>query len=133
MERSMTPELMLNHKLGQAARRVRLLLVFRWAARVLCWTALACLAWLLASKANWLAEPSPEILGITLGIAALLGIAIGFVQRLSPLDVARLTDKRTSMKERLASAVEFQKLAADDPILARQIQDAGSHAEALDL
>ena len=58
---------------------------------------------------------------------------MGFVARLTALDVARLTDKRTEMKERLASAVEFAGVGAADPILQRQIQDAGEHAGNLHL
>src|SRR5512135_288457 len=100
----------LQHKLLQAQRRIRLLLVYRWMARLLCWTALACLAWLLVSKLNWVETPSPEWIAIALGIAALAGCVLGFAVRLTPADVARLTDRRTSMKERLGSAVEFEGL-----------------------
>src|SRR5437588_1735018 len=127
-EPDMTPEIVLNSKLNQASRRIRALLVYRWVGRFLCGSAGACLVWLLVSKLRWVAEPSPEAIWGILGAAALVGTAAGFLARLTTLDVARLTDKRTQMKERLASAVEFGKLDSADPLVKRQIEDAGSHA-----
>src|SRR5205085_12287918 len=100
----MTPELILTSKLSQASRRIRALLVYRWVGRFLCGSAAACLVWLLVSKLRWVAEPTPEAIGGILGAAALAGIAAGFLARLTTLDVARLTDKRTEMKELLASS-----------------------------
>src|SRR6185437_4063633 len=61
--RPMTPDISLHRKLNEAARRIRLLLVSQWAARTLCWTAAACVVWLLASKLNWLPAPTPELVG----------------------------------------------------------------------
>src|SRR5437870_3295602 len=129
----MTPNIVLDRKLGEATRRIRTLLVLKWTGRTLCWTALACLLWLLASKLNWVDEPEPRVIGGILGFAAVAGILIGCVSRLAIRDVARLTDKRTSMKERLASAVEFQGLSNHDPLVRRQILDANEHAGMLDL
>src|SRR5947209_3820047 len=128
----MTPNIVLDRKLGQATRRIRTLLVLKWTGRTLCWSALACLLWLLASKLNWVDEPEPQVIGGILGFATIAGIVIGFVSRLTIRDVARLTDKRTSMKERLASAVEFQARANHDPLVRRQIDDANEHAGTLD-
>src|SRR2546423_1738903 len=123
----MTPEIVLNSKLNQASRRIRALLIYRWVGRFLCGSAGGCLAWLLISKLRWVAEPSPEAVSGILGSAALAGIVAGFLARLTTLDVARLTDKRTEMKERLASAVEFGKMDSADPLVKRQIEDAGAH------
>lgn len=125
----MTPNLILNDKLSQAARRIRMLLVYQWAFRALCWTALACVLWLLASKLNWVSEPEPKTIAGILLMAALVGAIVGFTRRISTMDVARMTDRRTDMKDRLASAVEFQALTTDDPLLRRQVEDAGVHAK----
>lgn len=124
---------MLNHRLAQAGRRIRTLLVYRWVSRALCAAAAACLFWLLASKAHWIDELTPGVIGIVFAVAALAGLVIALAQPLTTRDVARLTDKRTSMRERFASAVEFVRSGADDPILRRQIQDAGEHAGSLNL
>src|SRR5437660_7592147 len=129
----MTPQLALHRKLNEAGRRIRALLVFQWMARTLCWTALACLAWLLASRFTRLPQPSDAALVGALLAAAVVGAAIGLARRITRMDVARLTDRRAEMKERFSSAVEFQAATSDDPLVQRQIVDAGAHAEALDL
>lgn len=129
----MTPEVALHQKLNQATRRIRSLLVIRWTGRLLCGSAGFCLLWLLISKLNWVEEPTAEVVAVILGLAALTGIGFGLFVRLSVRDVARLTDKRTAMKERLASAVEFESLAQSDPLIRRQIHDAGARAGELDL
>jgi hypothetical protein len=129
----MAADLALHRKLGEATRRVRALLVFQWTARILCWTALACVVWLLAAKIHWLPEPEPAMLVGILTVAAAVGMVIGLSRRVTLLDIARLTDSRTEMKERLASAVEFEGLAASDPLARRQVEDANAHARQLDL
>jgi len=135
----MTPDTVLHQKLSEAARRLRALLVYHWATRLLFWTTLVCLLWLLASRIgtrqaeSLLPEPSAEALAVVLALAALVGIVIGFARRMTPVEVARLTDQRTAMKERLASALEFETQAADAPLVRRQIEDASAHARALNL
>ncbi len=129
----MTPDIMLHQKLHQASRRIRLLLVYKWSSRTLCVSALACLVWLLGAKLNWLSDPSADALALIIGIAGVAGAIYGFLPSISSSDAARLTDQRTGLKERLGSAVEFEKTPIDDPILRRQIQDAGAHAGTLDV
>src|SRR5258708_7346425 len=124
----MTPEIVLHKTVHAASRRIRLLMVYKWASRALCVGAAGCLVWLLASKLNWMDEPLPTTLGAVIGIFGLAGIAFGLFQRLTAADAARLTDQRTGMKERLGSAIEFDLGGTDDPILRRQIQDPGAHA-----
>lgn len=129
----MTPDMLLHQKLSEAAQRIRALRVCRWTARLLFWTALGCLLWLLASKAAWLPEPSAEALVGALALAALIGAGIGFARHITPMDAARLTEKRTEMKERLSSAVEFAARTEDDPLVRRQIEDASAHARAINV
>ena len=129
----MTPEVVLHRKLSSASRRIRLLLAYRWSARLLLGSAAACLLWLLASKVYWVEEPSPESIAVIVTGAGLIGALGGFLRRVTPLEAARLTDKRTQMKERLASAVEFEAVNTGDPLIRRQIEDAGAHAHTLDL
>src|SRR5258708_4305735 len=124
----MTPDTVLHRKLHQASRRIRLLLVYKWTSRTLCASALGCLVWLLAAKLNWVSDPSAEWLALIVCGAGMAGAIYGLLPSITPTDAARLTDQRTGMKERLGSAVEFEKSAGDDPILRRQIEDAGSHA-----
>src|SRR5262249_31113196 len=69
-------------------------------------------------------------------VAALLGVAIyALTRRLTQLDVARLTDSRTDLKERLSSAVEFHSLGVDAsaPFYGEQMADAVRHAAGLTL
>ncbi len=129
----MTPDLTLHHKLNEAARRIRLLLVLQWTGRTLLAAALACLVWLIAGKLGWLEGPSELSTGIVLGIAVGLGIVFGLVHKVTRMDVARLTDGRTDFKERLASAVEFERDNTADPLVHRQLQDTNARAVDLDL
>src|ERR1051325_11713758 len=129
----MTPEIVLHKTVHAASRRIRLLLVYIWASRALCVGAAGCLVWLLASKLNWVDEPQPGTLGAIIGVFGLVGIGFGLFQRITASDAARLTDERTGSKERLGSAIEFDLSGTADPILRRQIQDAGAHAGTLNI
>ena len=129
----MTPEVVLHRKLTSASRRIRVLLAYRYASWLVLLMAGLSLAWLLASKAYWVDEPAPELLGALVLGGGILGALFGYLQRVTPLDAARITDKRTQMKERFASAVEFEGIHSTDPLVRRQIEDAGEHARALDL
>lgn len=129
----MTPDIGLNQTLDAAARRVRVLLVYQWAARTLCGAAAVCLVWTVASRLRWMPTPSPGVLaGILLGAGA-VGIALGFARRITRMDVAHWTERRASMQERLSSAVEFGAQRTTDPLARRQQEDAQTHAAALDL
>jgi hypothetical protein len=129
----MTPDIPLHRKLNEATRRIRLLLVYQWAARLLCWTALACVLLVIASRLRWVQEPEPAVLAGAMGAAALVGAAIGFSRRLTRMDVARLTDSRTGLKDRLATAVEFEGAAEGDPLVRHLVDDAGQRAKELNL
>src|SRR5690349_575361 len=115
----MTPDFALHRTVNAAARRIRLLLVYKWASRALCVGAGGCLLWLLASKLNWIDEPQPATLAAIIALFGVIGIGFGVFHRITPLDAARLTDERTGMKERLGSALEFEMNGTDDPILRR--------------
>src|SRR5438445_241172 len=108
----MTPEVALHRKLGSVSRRIRLLLAYRFASRAALFSAAGCLLWLLASKAQWVEEPEPLALALIIGASVVLGALFGLIRRITPQEAARLVDKRTSMKERLASAIEFEALDA---------------------
>src|SRR5437016_4963501 len=112
----MTPDITLHHKLAEASRRIRLLMVYHWTSRTLCWTALACVVWLVASRLNWISEPEPRMLVTLLSAAAILGVGLGATRRLTTMDVARLTDRRLATKDRLASAIEFERDPSGDPL-----------------
>lgn len=129
----MTPDITLHHKLSEASRRIRLLMVYHWTARTVCWTTLACVLWLVASRFNWVSEPQANTLVGILITAVVAGIVLGATRRLTTMDVARLTDRRLSTKDRLASAIEFEREPAGDPLFQQQIADAGAHAKALDI
>lgn len=132
-DETMTPNLALHHKLDEASRRIRTLLVLQWTGRTLLVGSAVALLWLIAAKLAWVAAPPPLTVSVFLGVAVLAGIGAGLAHRLTPMDVARLTDGRTDFKERLASALEFEHGTSDDPLIHRQIDDANSRAADLDL
>ena len=48
----MTPEIVLHKTVHAASRRIRLLMVYKWASRALCVGAAGCLVWLLTKAWN---------------------------------------------------------------------------------
>ena len=129
----MTPDLTMHHKLNEATRRIRLLLVMQWVGRTVLAAAIVCLLWLIAGKLDWIDGLSVLTAEVVLAVAAVLGVGLGFAQKLTRMDVARLTDSRTNFKERLASAVEFAGADNSDPFISSQLADAGAKAAELDL
>jgi len=125
----------IRNTLGAAALRIRALIMLRVGSIALCVSATIGLLAVALSKAHVWAEPSPWLTG-GLIVAALAGTAIyALTRRLTQLDVARLTDSRTDLKERLSSAVEFQSLGVDTaaPFYGEQMADAVRHAAGLNL
>jgi hypothetical protein len=118
-----------------ATRRIRALLLLRFIARTLCVTSVAALLVLGLSKLRLFEMPSPWSVGALLGLGVLCAVVLAFLRPLTALDVARLTERRADLKERLSSAVEFQQrnaLGAEsfyDALLA----DADRHAAGLDV
>jgi hypothetical protein len=94
----MTPDISLHSKLDEASRRIRLLLLYRWTSRALCWTALACVLWLIASKLRLAPPPDVSWLVALLGAAGVTGAVIGLTRRLTTMEVARITDLPWSSK-----------------------------------
>src|SRR5579862_2068600 len=133
----MTPDMThyaaVHHKLGEASRRIRILLVSHWVARTVCWTALACAIWLAAAKVGWAPSTSAQVIGAILAASAVAGAVIGGTRKLSRRDVAALTDERTALKERLSTAVEFEAAGGANAFANLQMADADAHARDLDL
>jgi hypothetical protein len=127
----MTPEITLQHRLNAATRRVKLLVTAQWAARTLFWTMLACAIWMLCSRLAWTSEPKVSALAGLLAAAGLIGMIIGATRKISPMDVARLTDARTDLKERFSTAVELRQQGKISPIAQAQIADAGARIQKL--
>jgi len=126
----------LNATLSAATRRIRFLLALRYMSRALCWTSLACLVVVVMSKLHLVFEtPKPAVLGGVIGFAMLAGFAAAFVRRLTPLAVAKATDRRTDLKDRLSSALEFQQSGIDPtaPFYGEQLADAARAVQGVDL
>ncbi|MCW3052748.1 MAG: hypothetical protein JWN14_1918 [Chthonomonadales bacterium] len=126
----------LNATLSAATRRIRFLLALRYMSRALCWTSLACLVVVVMSKLHLVFEtPKPAVLGGVIGFAVLAGFAAAFVRRLTPLAVAKATDRRTDLKDRLSSALEFQQSGIDPtaPFYGEQLADAARAVQGVDL
>lgn len=126
----------LNATLNAATRRIRFLLALRYVSRALCWTSLACLIVVGMSKLHLVFNaPSPAALGGIIGIAVLGGFIAAFARRLTPLAVAKATDRRTDLKDRLSSALEFQLSGIDPstPFYSEQLADAARAVQGVDL
>ncbi len=125
----------LTRKLNAAAWRIRLVMLVKLCSHALCYSSLACLLWVGLSKLRLIAEPSHWVLGGVI-LFALSAVAVYVATRkLTQLDVAKLTDRRTDLKERLSSAVEFrsQGFNSSSPFHTQQISDALLHAGSVDL
>lgn len=127
----MTPEITLQSGLNAAIRRVRWLMTAQWTARTLFWTTLACAIWMLCARLAWTAEPKVPALAGLLATAGLIGMIIGATRKISPMEIARLTDSRTDLKERLSTAFELHQQGKNSPIAMAQIADAGVHVQEL--
>jgi hypothetical protein len=126
----------LNATLAAATRRIRFLLAVRYMSRALCWSSLACLLVVAMSKLHLVFDtPKPAVLGGVIGFAVLGGFAAAFVRRLTPLAVAKATDRRTDLKDRLSSALEFQQTGMDPsaPFYSEQLADATRAVHGVDL
>lgn len=125
----------MERTLHAATRRIRRLIMLRYGARALCWSAVACLLGVGLSKLRLFAQPDPWLLAGLIGLAVCVGLVLAFLRPLSPLEVARITERRADLKERLSSAVEFraQGIAASEPFYGEQLADADRSAAAVDL
>jgi hypothetical protein len=116
----------LHATLQAATRRIRFLLALRYVSRGLCWSSLACLIVVGMSKLHLVFDaPRPLLLGGVIGTAVVAGLIAAFARRLTPLAVAKSTDRRTDLKDRLSSALEFQLTGIDPsaPFYGEQLAD----------
>lgn len=120
----------LSRTLAQAGRRVRLLLALQRGATglgvgaLVSGVLLALLRLRVLDADTFAAETL--LLPPLIGLAA--GVAFAFWQRLSPLDLARLTEQRLDLKERFSTALALAPAGQNDPLVRRQILDAEAHA-----
>src|SRR5438105_560420 len=116
----------LSATLRAATHRIRGLMLLRYGAVALCWSALACLLAVGLSKLRLFATPNPWIVVGVMGLALLVAILYVFMRPLTELEVAKLTERRADLKERLSSAVEFQNqgVSPEEPFYGEQRADA---------
>src|SRR6266568_5188760 len=76
--------------------------------------------------------PEPWLLGIVAGGLAVIGLLFGLLQRYSPQAIAASTDQRLSLKERLTTALELQRLQATGLLAQAQISDAMWHVRRIE-
>lgn len=123
----------LDDALGRAALRIRVKTLLRYGGRALCWSAVPCALSVGFSKLQWYATPSPVLLAGVMSLAVLAAIVAACARPLTRLDVAKLTERRTDLKERLSSALEFRAQGAQEGFYTEQLQDADRHAGAISL
>ena len=115
----------LDQMLGQAIMRIRMLRLLRF-----CPIGAASAAWIgvvLAglSKLNLFPTPSALSMAFLLLAGLIAGAVAALAPRLDPLDVARITERRADLKERLSSALE---MPSNSPFQQIQRSDADRYA-----
>lgn len=125
----------LDSLITRATRRIRLLSAIRYMSLALCVVAPLCLLTVGLSKLRLFETPDWRIFAGILGMTVVAAIIAAMVRKLPALTVAKLTERRADLKERLSSAVEFraQGVASDAPFYAEQLEDAEQSAAAVDL
>lgn len=109
-----------------ARHRIRYLLTILIVSRsILIGSGLACLLVGL-SKFRIIGVPSASQVFLLLLISVLIGLLIVFLHPLSNLDVAKMLERRTDMKERFSSALELNAAGSDanSAFLAEQLSDS---------
>src|SRR5438105_4437576 len=119
----MQPEAILNQKLAQLRRRLRLLVTQRWVALALTYAAGAACLLAVAAKLRW-APAAVDWIGIVLLAGAVAGIVIGWTRTVTLLAAAQLADERLDLKERLSSGMLLAASAPTDEMAAAQVADA---------
>lgn len=121
----------LSAKLQQARRRIRSLMLLRCGSLGLLLSALLALVLAGLGKTHVIEPAAPPMLGLLIGVGVAIGFAFAFWPRLTDVDVAKLTERRADLKERLSSAVEFQHQGVDAgaPFFEEQWTDANVHAQ----
>ncbi|HZT44064.1 MAG TPA: hypothetical protein VFA07_18000 [Chthonomonadaceae bacterium] len=129
------PQSGMESTLRAATRRIRLLMTLRYGSRALCGSAVACLLCVGLSKLRLFALPNPWLLAGLIFLTLCVGVALALLRPLTALEVAKITERRADLKERLSSAVEFraQGIAASEPFYGEQMADADRSAAGVDL
>ncbi len=135
---SLSPNV-ISDALASVTVRLRLVRWVRHASRGALTGLAVCLVFVTLSHFNLL--PDWLFLEAVVPIVLLLGIGIGtltaFLRPIALMDVARLAEARLGLKERLSSALEFERapqaaLAPDAALLMRlQLEDAATYARGL--
>ncbi|CEK13028.1 hypothetical protein [Chthonomonas calidirosea] len=122
----------LNVLLRRATLRIRAARLLRFGTAGLCagsWLAVLLLG---ASKLRLL----PPVLWLEFGpilLGLFIGAAVALLPRLSTLSVARLTEQRADLKERLSSAIALETSDSMSPFFPALRDDAERHAASVDL
>ncbi len=125
----------LDSTLSHAAIRIRIRTLLRFGGRALCWSALPSALVVALSKLQWYQTPSPNLLAGIMSLSVAVAIVVAVTRPLTQIDVAKITERRTDLKERLSSAVEFrgQGVRDDQRFYSEQIADATRHAAGISL
>lgn len=133
------PSAAVSDALAQVTRRLRLQRWVRHASRGLLMAVV--LAFVAVGLAHWGLLPEWLPLEAVLPLVLLLGLGAGtlttYLRPISAMDAARLAEARLGLKERLSSALDFERAgpAPSDPeaalLLRLQGEDAAEHARRL--
>ena len=126
----MEAQAVLQDRVGQLRRRIRLLVTVRWVSLALIGAALICSLLVLLDRLELISAPAEWLAGLLL-VWTLIGAGLGLTRPVSLMDAAQLADQRLGLKERLSSGINFLQRGADDPMTAAQLADAAEHSQRL--
>ena len=126
----------LEDALGAVARRLRLVRWIRYASRGALAAATVSLAAVVCDHFDILPDALPlaAVISVAFALGLLAGTVATFLRPLNPMDVARLAETRLGLKERLSSALDFERTgnqtADPDAVLFRRLQQNDARAYA---
>lgn len=128
----MTNDQLLLHRVGTFRRRIRLLITQQWLCVGLTGALLAGLLLVAATKFLWWTDAIDYLWALLL-LGAVVGLAVGWTRRITPMVAAQIADERAGLKERLSTGVEIAGSADRSPIAQAQLADAAQHAQELEI
>ena len=121
--------------LRMARRRIRSLVLLRFGSLGLLLASALAIVLVGLGKVHIISLSAPLPLGLLIVSGVLIGSICAFLPRLTDVDVAKLTERRADLKERLSSAIEFQQgsMDANAPFVSEQWADANRYARDINL
>ncbi|MFN3651751.1 MAG: hypothetical protein ACK47B_19420 [Armatimonadota bacterium] len=129
MSLNVSQDQLLQGKVGEVRRRIRLLLAQQWLCVGLAAAMAASLLLVALTKLQWWTDAMDYIWALIL-LGGIVGFIVGWSRKITPMAAAQIADERAGLKERLSTAVELSSRERTE-LTDAQIHDAARHAESL--